>query len=459
MTGMYEQVLPSVANDEATSLHSHIVYPVLSVWRESRPQKPPYAFRCFAVKNGLLYSMTAQRQIQQSQLPPAQPAYILRGHKAQIHALQFLRGNSRLLSGDADGIIIIWDVSIKRPKAVWKGHAGAILGFAVWSDDQIISHGRDGKLNVWQIRENDENYLSRELPVEENTEGDWKQPWLLHSLQVHTLNFCAFSMCRTQTGDGILVATPAANEGCTVIHELPSEQAKYLLPPAETGKTGMVMALRILFFEDRLHVVTGYESGLTSVQRLKAGADHDWETTSICKPHTQPILSLDVLPNSGVYFTSGADAIIASVSLRATNERKPLKVNNTKHSGQQGLSVRSDGKIFATAGWDWRIRVYSAKTLKEVAVLKWHKEGCYSIAFAQLEDVDGSMVTVSEPARLERDDEIKDDHENRAEQSLTATFSGQNIITVRQRREDLSRKTHWLAAGSKDGKISLWDIY
>jgi hypothetical protein len=46
--------------------------------------------------------------------------------------------------------------------------------------------------------------------------------------------------------------------------------------------------------------------------------------------------------------------------------------------------VRSDGRILATGGWDTRIRIYSAKTLKEVAVLKWHKEGVYAVDFAKV---------------------------------------------------------------------------
>ena len=282
--------------------------------------------------------MSAQRQTQQAQFPPAQPAYILRGHRAQIHALQFLRENSRLLTGDADGIIILWDLAIKRPKAVWKAHSGGILGLGVWTDDRIISHGRDGKLNVWQLRLEDEDGLSKELPVEESTKGDWRQPWILHSVQVHTLNFCAFAMCKSEN-ESILIATPAANEGLTVIQELPSEKPRYLVPPAETGKTGMVMALRMLVVEQALHVVTGYESGLTSVQRLKSGTEHSWETISTCNPHTQPILSLDILPESGVYFTSGADAIVAMASLKASSGKGAIKQSATKHSGQQMRAI------------------------------------------------------------------------------------------------------------------------
>lgn len=59
--------------------------------------------------------------------PPATPVYILRGHAASVNALHFYGRNSRLVSGDADGWVIIWNITTKRPAAVWKAHEGAIL--------------------------------------------------------------------------------------------------------------------------------------------------------------------------------------------------------------------------------------------------------------------------------------------------------------------------------------------
>lgn len=61
-------------------------------------------------------------------LPPATPVYVLRGHEAPIHALNFFADNTRLVSGDAEGWVIIWDTGSKRPSAAWRAHEGAILG-------------------------------------------------------------------------------------------------------------------------------------------------------------------------------------------------------------------------------------------------------------------------------------------------------------------------------------------
>ena len=187
-------------------------------------------------------------------------------------------------------------------------------------------------------------------------------------------------------------------------------------------------------------VAAGYESGHVALWHRKpntnSNTEDKWETLYLQKPHSQPVLSLDVAPSLGYFFSSSADAIVARHPFDGRSETKTLQ---TKHAGQQSLVVRSDGKIFATAGWDGRVRVYASKGMKELAVLKLHKEGCYAAAFAEV--LDGEATDA---------DKSKD--------SDRATVRGK-ALTVSQQRLARSRVTHWLAAGSKDGRVSLWDIY
>jgi WD40 repeat protein len=72
-------------------------------------------------------------------LPSAQPAYILRGHSSPIHSVQFIRSNSRLVTGDADGWIVVWSLATKRPVAVWRAHEGSILGVSAWGSRRLIT--------------------------------------------------------------------------------------------------------------------------------------------------------------------------------------------------------------------------------------------------------------------------------------------------------------------------------
>jgi WD40 repeat protein len=423
------------------------------------------------------------------------PKSILRGHKAQVHAATFLRGNERLATGDADGFVVLWDLTIMRPRAVWRAHENAILGIGDWGADRIITHGRDHKLIVWRVTEDDEQRLSIALPLED-VPTPRPNPWISHILEVNTMNFCSFASCQKtpegapSSGDAseLLVAVPNTIRSEAVdIYHLPSQVRLHTIKIAQKG--GMAMSLALFHHEAVLTLIAAFEDGAVSVHRQEA--DDNWITTYRAQPHSQPILSLDLHPSHEYFLTSAADSIIAKHPIPTTRQEvpvafdprhriieeidvepqptpslisaglqgetasasrplkstfkaweHPLKTINTKHSGQQSLRIRSDGKIFTTAGWDSNIRVYSTKTLKELAVLQWHKVGCYAIAIADVAAADGSSASTASGTG-----------------SSTSLVTPSKDTSVRDRRIMQAKTTHWIAAGAKDGKVSLWDIY
>jgi WD40 repeat protein len=310
--------------------------------------------------------------------------------------------------------------------------------------------------------------MSTELPIDASVTHR-KQPWLLHTLNIPTVNFCSFASCiiphsvatetrGEQTDDfkveandteshvnssQALSAVSGLHDSTIDLYALPSEKKVGSIPAPTiiNTKTGMVMSLKLFFHNiSDLYVIAGYESGRTYVFK-RVMPEQRFEAIYTSIPHAQPIMSLDFSQNLEFYVTSSADAIVAKHPLLSkVKQDTPLKVVQTRHAGQQGLKVRSDSRIFATAGWDCRIRVYSAKSMKELAVLKWHKEGCYAVAFAEI-DPGGDEGLPGGPSELARTD------------------IGVIQPSTRQAREDKASKTHWLAAGAKDGKVSLWDIY
>ncbi|KAK8191979.1 quinon protein alcohol dehydrogenase-like superfamily [Phyllosticta capitalensis] len=484
---------------------------------------------------------------------PPLPVYILRGHAASIHAVRFIRRNSRLLTGDGDGWVILWNLASKRPAAVWRPHTAAILGLDCDADgDAIITHGRDAHLRVWQLRPQDEAALDTVLPVDD-AEAHRKQPWLLHSLLVNTLNFCSFVSCAANKDffaaaappadhpdadssavpDSTLVAVPGVVDGTVAVYGLPSERRIATVPKADDLKTGMVMALALVSSASTLHLIAGYENGMTAVfaldSRAAANASANanaWQRVYASHPHAQPLLSLCPLPpDAGVvgpltYFSSGADDVVArhvvpvssqsppstspisSASMANTPPRTqsqatnppsllsaalassysspspslprpanapsspapsspPTQSSHTKHSGQQSLTIRSDGRLLATAGWDGRARLYSTRSLSEVAVLKWHQEGCYAVDFAEV--LDGE-VAVSGGAG--REDDAGGETAGAgagagagAVMRQSTARGGKGLARVRRRREERVQGARLVAVGSKDGKVSLWEVF
>ncbi|GES64821.1 WD repeat protein [Aspergillus terreus] len=401
--------------------------------------------------------------------PPATPIYILRGHASPIHGLHIFHQNLRLISGDADGWVVVWNLVSKRPIASWKAHDGALLEVKGFSPDvgttEVYTHGRDHKLRVWRFRAHDEQTLDKRLPVDiagqtQSPSTAPSQPWLRHSLPVNALNFCAFAMvsiaadAESSTPPATLIAVPnALNSGAIDLFHLPSERRVCTIPADTTVQTGMVMAVQLVLAPaGELSVAAAYEDGHVAVFGCRGALREkdfsrgsttvwEWEKLYFCRPHTQPVLSIDVVPAGVEFISSAADALLVKhpiPPLGSTGQGGPLKQVDTKHSGQQGLRVRSDGRVFATAGWDARVRVYAVRTLRELAVLKWHKEGCYAVAFGAVNSASASDGDAASGAAAGEE------------------FS---LATVQKQRNYKVQNTHWLAAGSKDGKISLWDIY
>lgn len=91
--------------------------------------------------------------------------------------------------------------------------------------------------------------------------------------------------------------------------------------------------------------------------------------------------------------------------------------------------------------------------MNELAVLRWHKTGCYATAFAQTD--------VVMPARIKQKSDSNLDQNEVGEKVGEKTIDQRSSVVtgIQQRRDEVAQSTHWLAAGSKDGKVSLWDIY
>lgn len=288
-------------------------------------------------------------------------------------------------------------------------------------------------MNVWLVQESGEQSLSQQYPNKEDTARP--VPQLLHSLLVHTLNFCSFASIDARDSSNLFIAVPGVSDGSIVLWSLPWETLIGTVPPVEGDKTGMVMTLSLLYYQDRLTIVAGHETGWVAVYSQQD--DQTWRRIRKCDPlpgqePKQPILSLDVLsPDPTTIFYSGADNGINAEKLDQSSAHR----KTTGHSGQQSLRIRSDHRIFATAGWDGRGRVYSAQNIsdiKELAVLKYHSDGCYALdfaeAFAKEADTASSKQVLKRPSPAEQ-------------------------------RAQRIKHTHWLALGSKDGRVSLWDVF
>ncbi|OAQ25618.1 WD40 repeat-like protein [Linnemannia elongata AG-77] len=282
---------------------------------------------------------------------------------------------------------------------------------------------------------------------------------------------------------------------------------KLFLSRATNGEQGIAPATD----EGTLHMLVGYEDGSVTLFRDSTAAStvgtpattntanaamkgkRTMETVWSTKYHREPVLAVDVSSKARFAISCGSDNVLVKYDLTSSLQGTPEIVKSAlKANGMADGKIRSDEKVIALAGWDGRIRLFSSKTLKPLAVLKYHREGLYCLGFAvikeqheqQMEDEASSLPASSDDsvfaasitttpgtttgtpdaiATGENDDRDggEDDNESSDESGSDSDSDSGDDSELEDALADRQRwsERHWIAVGGKEQRISLWDIY
>ncbi|CAG8433211.1 523_t:CDS:2 [Ambispora gerdemannii] len=374
------------------------------------------------------------------------PEYIFRGHTDQISVLKFYQNNKRLLSGDAEGNIIIWDMKIRRPLLKFKAHHEGILNISTWKDF-LISQGRDNKIHVW----------NNESDVLINAASDPLKP--MFSLTVNSLNFCQFSIFaqESENAKDLLIAVPNLTNSAGIdIWDLLNQQ-RLIDGVGIDENSGYCMSIRLFNksdTENQYYILAAYENGNVVLWKIDCSSIY-WTKCWTIKEHSESALSVDISRDKTFAISVSGDNKIIKYEFSESIEDPPIiSQMKIKTPGISYVCIRSDSKIFATAGWDARrvffdeynknVRVFSAKNLKPLAILSYHNESVHALAFAEL-------------LNLESDRNVKDTSKlANKDQNLEVCDSNNNLEDIANEQQP---KHHYLVAGGKDSRISLWEIY
>lgn len=371
------------------------------------------------------------QQIEDKALPT--PFFVLRGHASEVQCLHFpgpafseahSLQEDCLISGDSDGYVILWSMATFRPLAIWKAHNRALLTVETLGK-QVLSHGRDDKVYLWEIV--DLKLMGKTLPLPPSSEPAnvgherYAKPFLLSSLDVNSMNFCQVSTCENHynskgtTRTEILLAVPGlvGSEYIDIFSASTSYRmaTRIIVPDPGKGKMGNVMALDFQY----PILAAAYENGgaavfrinVDHVERTTQKQDGKWECIRSWNAHREAALSIVLKRSTFEVFTCGIDSRLVRYSFAEGDTA--FRVLETRHSGQQSMQLRADGKLLGTAGWDSFARIYATAKFRQVAVLGYHKVGINALAFKS--------------------------------------------------KEKKSDEPGLVALGSKDNKISLWHIY
>ena len=144
---------------------------------------------------------------------------------------------------------------------------------------------------------------------------------------------------------------------------------------------------------------TRYENALAATVLGFTGDDASWMSL-----HTEPVLCLDVGsdPTDATQWFGVSGSADTTIGVFRINAADGSCVSHEKieipENGIADVKIRRDSKIFATAGWDGCVRVFSVKKLRPLAVLRYHEMSVHTIEFGAVED--GAMCTASKDGKI-----------------------------------------------------------
>ncbi|KAF2585776.1 hypothetical protein F2Q70_00034311 [Brassica cretica] len=358
-----------------------------------------------------------------SKRPPPDPVAVLRGHRHSVMDVSFHPSKSLLFTGSADGELRIWDtIQHRTVSSAWAhSRANGVLAVSAspWlGENKVISQGRDGTVKCWDIEDGglsrdpllvlntsayhfckfslvkkpknslkeaeghsknrDEHYAGDTPNVQctDDSEGSVGDSGLLQDGDhAESANYVAVAgeepteveIWDLNTGDKIIQLPQAS----------PDESAS-----ASTKERGMCMAIQLFCPPESqgfLHVLACYEDGSTLLWDIR---NPKIPLTSV-RFHSEPVLSLCVASSCDGGISGGADDKIVMYNINhSTGSLTMRKEIILERPGISGTSIRPDGKIAATAGWDHRVRVYNYRKGSPLAILKYHGATCNAVSYS-----------------------------------------------------------------------------
>ncbi|KAG0266671.1 Guanine nucleotide binding protein (G protein), beta polypeptide 1-like [Mortierella polycephala] len=251
---------------------------------------------------------------------------------------------------------------------------------------------------------------------------------------------------------------------------------------ASSEKLHMLLAYEdgslALFADNSMSVSGGQQSsgdGAKAKAKAKTKMDVLWSTNY----HRGPVLALGISSDMSFVISCGSDNLLVEYNLFGSTQGTPeVRQVSLKANGIADVKVRNDNKILALAGWDGRIRIFSCKTLKPLAVLKCHREGLYCIGLANVLEMtkesderifaeqnrlptDGSTSASSASDVITADSqdvESKSRQVNDNDSSSSDEDGDSDLEDALEGRRQWAKR-HWIAAAGKESRISLWEIY
>ncbi|XP_067627331.1 guanine nucleotide-binding protein subunit beta-like protein 1 [Eurosta solidaginis] len=297
----------------------------------------------------------------------------------------------RLLAGTLKGSVFLWDLQTNRSPLHFEVGQQPITTLH-HTDDILITQEKGGTVTLWSL--SNSGYM-RDRTIEGNFAA-----------------FCHTALYTSPAGGGEpLLFYPCDENSIGVLHvnnDVNSPPQMLVPNDSQLPKLGSVSCFKPFECASQLFLLAGYESGHFLTWDLSSGVVVDLRQF---EPEPMAV-DYDPVTNCGI-IGGPSEKLIC---IRYQHQSMQLQRSNyivIKNAGINCIRIRDDQKVFATGGWDGRVRVFSWRSLRPLAVLTEHKNA-----------------------------------------------SGGGIMDIAYSEDKVSMwNARIMAAAGTDGQITLWDLY
>ncbi|KAK7083537.1 Guanine nucleotide binding protein (G protein), beta polypeptide 1-like [Halocaridina rubra] len=289
------------------------------------------------------------------------PIFVFRGARSPVASLTFLKAAEdgfvySLAAGTQEGQLLIWDLKSKCIIKDFPAHpASSILWLHSESPNELWTLGRHDKVKCWDIGQQ-VPYVRAEYSLSD---------------------YLGFSQCHMITVNSVsLLAIPGPSMEGVTVYDAQKRVKICTLSPKDPKKSGTLMQMQWVNEMPNIYLLVAYESGHLSLWDHNEGnilSEIQFSDNPICFSYN-PVTRIGILGStSEKIFVFNIDA-----DLRLHKKEDVIITN----PGVGSCVDRPDGKIFVAGGWDFRIRFFSSKKMKPLAVLMYHKKTVRCLAYS-----------------------------------------------------------------------------
>jgi WD40 repeat protein len=324
----------------------------------------------------------------------AKESMYFRAPQNKLFAIALSPDGQKIVTGDEDGIIQVWDLQGNPTRQPFRGHQGGVYSVAFSPDNErIVSGGEDGIVYVWDLQGNSVALQGHESrvscvafsPKEEIIlSGSWDNTLRLWDFKGNLLTE-PFRENQAQKDNDAVCAAAFSPDGQMVV----SGHSDKMLRLWDLQGSLIAQPFQGHEADDFKDAVSSVAFNPDGQQIVSGGVDRTirlWDLQG--NPKGQPFRGHQDSVSSVTFSHDGKTIISGSASADGTVriwdlEGNPIGQPLRGHEGVRSVVLSPDGKHMVSGGLDGTVRIWDLTAISIGKPFEGHTDGVCAVAFSR----------------------------------------------------------------------------